>query len=160
MKTNIKKILIALDYDPTAQKVAEEGYSLAKSMEAEVVLLHVIADPSYYYPREPITIMGFAGYTETDPLKLDRTKGLKMESQQFLNKSKEHLGNEAISTLVKEGDFAETIIKTAKELKIDIIVLGTHSRKWLEEIVMGSVTKKVLQLTSIPIFIIPTKKGK
>ena len=44
----MKKILIAIDYDPTAQKVAEEGFELAKTMGAAVVLLHVIADPVYY----------------------------------------------------------------------------------------------------------------
>ena len=49
MKTKkISKVLIALDYDPTAQKVAEIGFSYAKSMEAEVILLHIIADPIYY----------------------------------------------------------------------------------------------------------------
>ncbi|TFH50172.1 MAG: universal stress protein, partial [Bacteroidia bacterium] len=35
---------------------------------------------------------------------------------------------------------------------------GSHSRKWLENIVMGSVSEKVLRSTSIPLFIIPTKK--
>jgi hypothetical protein len=38
MKTNkMKKVLIALDYNPTAQKVAEVGFSMAKSMNAEVI---------------------------------------------------------------------------------------------------------------------------
>ena len=37
----MKKILIALDYNPTAQKVAEVGFSMAKSMNAKVLLLHV-----------------------------------------------------------------------------------------------------------------------
>ena len=44
----LKKILIALDYDPTAKKVAEAGYTLAVAMNAEVTLLHVISDPVYY----------------------------------------------------------------------------------------------------------------
>ena len=49
MKTDkIKKVLIALDYNPTAQKVAETGYSISKAMNAEVILLHVISDPVYY----------------------------------------------------------------------------------------------------------------
>jgi nucleotide-binding universal stress UspA family protein len=38
--------------------------------------------------------------------------------------------------------------------------MGSHSRKWLENIVMGSVTEKVLHHTSIPLFIIPTKHNK
>lgn len=40
--TNMKKVLIAVDYDPTARKVVELGFSLAKSMGAEVILLHVV----------------------------------------------------------------------------------------------------------------------
>ena len=159
MKTiKMKKVLIALDYDPTAQKVAEIGYSLAKTMGAEVILLHVVSDPVYYSSTEYSPIMGFTGYMDTAPLQLDSIDGLKKASQHFLDKSKHHLGDEAIQTLVKEGDLAESIFKTAKDLHVDIIVMGSHSRKWLENIVMGSVTEEVLHHTSIPLFIIPTKK--
>ena len=154
----MKKVLIALDYDPTAQKIAEQGFKLAKAMGAEVVLLHVISESVYYTSREYSPIMGFDGYLEMGPIELESVEGLKKASQLFLNKSKQHLGDESIRTLVKEGDFGETILKTAKEVHADTIVLGSHSRKWLENIVMGSVTEKVLHHTSIPLFIIPTKK--
>ena len=42
----MKKILIALDYDPTAQKVAELGFLLSVNKDDYITLLHVIADPS------------------------------------------------------------------------------------------------------------------
>ena len=156
----IKKVLIALDYNPTAQKVAETGYSLAKTMKAEVILLHVISDPVLYSSSEysPIMGMSFSGYTNLDLLKLETVEGRKKASKHFLDKSKLHLGDKSIKTLVKEGDFAETIKETAEKLHVDIIVMGSHSRRWLENIVMGSVTEKVLHHTSIPLFIIPTKK--
>jgi nucleotide-binding universal stress UspA family protein len=161
MKTNkVKKVLIALDYNPTAQKVAESGFSLAKNMGAEIILLHVITDPVYYSSTEYSPIMGFTGHLDTDLLQSDSVAALKKASQQFLDKSKHHLGDETIQTLVEEGDYAESILKTAKDLHVDVIVMGTHSRKWLENIVMGSVTEKVLNHTSIPLFIIPTKKHK
>jgi len=42
MKTKtMKKVLIALDYNPTAKKVAEAGYAMAKAMNADIFLLHV-----------------------------------------------------------------------------------------------------------------------
>ena len=41
----MKKVLIALDYDKTSKKVAAAGYTMAKAMNAEVILLHVISDP-------------------------------------------------------------------------------------------------------------------
>ena len=154
------KVLIALDYDPTAQKVAEAGFYMAKAMGGEVALLHVISDPVYYSSVEYSPIMGFSGYMELDPIQLESIDGLIKASQVFLDKSKEHLGDGTIKTLVKEGDLAETILKTAKSEHADVIIMGSHSRKWLENMVMGSVTEKVLHHTSIPLLIIPTKKHK
>jgi len=84
---------------------------------------------------------------------------LRNASRQFLDKAKHHLGDKNIKTVVKEGDLSESILKTANELKADIIVMGSHSRKWLENIVMGSVTESVLHHTKIPLLIIPTKKA-
>ncbi len=59
----MKKILVAIDYDPSAEKVAETGHALAQAMKAELVLLHVIAEPSYYSSMEFSPIMGFTGFT-------------------------------------------------------------------------------------------------
>lgn len=154
----IKKVLIAMDYDETSQKVAEVGFSMAKAMKAEVVLLHVISDPLYYSSVEYSPIMGFSGYMETAQLQLNNVESLKKASLHYLDKSKTHLGDKTIKTMIAEGDFADSILKAAKELHTDIIVMGSHSRKWLENIIMGSVTEKVLHNTSIPLFIIPTKK--
>ena len=159
MKTKeIKKVLIAMDYDQSAQKVAEEGYALAKTMGAEVILLHVIVEPVNYTAPGHITIMGFAGDTEVNTLQIDNVEALKKASSQYLDKAKHHLGDEAIETVVEEGDLAETILKIAKKMHVDVIIMGSHSKKWLENILLGSVTEKVLNLTTIPLFIIPTKK--
>jgi nucleotide-binding universal stress UspA family protein len=157
--TEIKNVLIALDYDPTAQKVADAGYSLAKALGAQVVLMHVISDPVYYSSVEYGPIMGFTGFTDMGLVQPDSIDGLKNASRQFLEKARQHLGDETIQTTVKEGDFAESILKVAKELHTDIIVMGSHSRKWLEDIVMGSVTKDVLHHTTIPLFLVPTRKA-
>ena len=67
------------------------------------------------------------------------------------------MSDNKIKTIVKDGDFAETILNTAKDLDAEIIVMGTHSRRGLDKILMGSVAEKVLQHSSIPVFIIPTK---
>jgi nucleotide-binding universal stress UspA family protein len=146
----IKKVLIALDYDPTAKKIAEEGFSLAKSMGAEVILLHVVVDLVQYS----------VSYLNMGPLQLDSVADLNHASLLFLEKTKKHLGDENIQTLVKEGDFANSILETSKSLHADLIVMGSHSQKWLENILMGSVTQEVLHHTTIPLFIIPTKKHK
>jgi nucleotide-binding universal stress UspA family protein len=152
-----KKVLIALDYDPTAQKVAEVGYEMAKTLDAEVTLLHVMADPVYYSSTGYSPIMGFVGYMDMGPLQLDSLDILKNTSLDFLEKSKQHLNDKSINLIIEEGDFAESILKAAIEIKADIIVMGSHSRKWLENILLGSVTEKVLNNSTVPLFIVPTK---
>jgi len=153
----MKKILIALDYDPSAQKVAETGYSLAKSLNAEAVLLHVIKDAANYDTPGHSPIMGYTGYIDVSPTVLQSSEGLKNASLQYLEKTKQFLGDKAIQTLVQEGDFARTILKSAEEIQADIIVLGSHSQKWLENILVGSVTENVINDSSIPLLIVPTK---
>ena len=155
-RADMKKVLIALDYDPTAQKVAEKGYLLSKTMNAEVILMHVIGSSNYYSSLEYSPIMGFSGFTNTGLLETFDVSVLKETSQDFLDKTKKHLGDETIETYITEGDFAEAILESAKELKVDVIVMGSHSRRWLDKILMGSVTEKVLAHSSIPLFIVPT----
>ena len=152
----LKKVLIALDYNPTAKKVAETGYSIAKTMNADVILIHVVSESVYYTALEYSPIMGYSGFTDSD-LKIN-TDGLIKASEQFLEKSKQHLGDENIKTLVAEGEFADAILKTAKDLNADLIVMGSHSRRWLEKILVGSVTQQVLNNTTIPLIIVPTKE--
>jgi len=149
MKTNkIKKVLIALDYDETSQKVAKAGLSLAKTLNAEIILLHVISEQPVYY----------SAYSYMVEYKVEFVEDLKISIQKFLEKAKNHMGDESIKTILKEGEVAETILKTAKELNVDVIVMGSHSRKWLDDIVMGSAAKDVLKKTTVPLFIVPTKK--
>ncbi len=154
----VNKVLISLDYNPTAQKVAEQGYTIAKDMGAEVFLLHVISDLIYYTSEKYAPIMGFKGYLKTGPIQLQSTEALKTSSLLYLDKVRLHLGDKTIQTVVAEGAFDEIILKTAKNFQADMIVLGSHSRKWLESIVMGSVTEKVLKHSTIPVLIIPTRK--
>ena len=149
MKTDkIKKVLIAMDYDVTSKKVADEGYSLAQSMNAETILLHVISELPVYYSE--------SNYTHE--YKVDLLGDLNKTTQAFLDKAKKHLGDEAVQTVVKEGEIADTILKTAKEMNVDIIVMGSHSRKWLESIILGSQAEDVLENTRIPVLIVPIKK--
>ena len=156
----MKKVLVALDYNPSAQTVAEVGYELAKAMNAEVVLLHVIADTTYYSSLEYSPVMGFGGFSSNAFFNLINTNGLTEAAQYYLDKVKHHLHNSDLETLVEEGESAEAILKTAKNHHADMIVMGSHSRNWLNQVVMGSVTKEVLKDTSVPMLIIPVKEPK
>jgi nucleotide-binding universal stress UspA family protein len=155
----MKKVLIALDYSPTAQKVAETGFLLAKTMGAEVTLLHVIEDTTYFSILEYPPIKNFMGFSDSEASHLF-DGGPRRAMELFLEKTKQYLGNGSIQTSLIEGEFAESILNGANDLHADLIVIGSHSRSWLKNIVIGSVTEEVLRRTTIPVFVIPTKKQK
>lgn len=154
----MKKVLIALDYDPSAEEIAVAGFNLAKAINAETILIHVIADAVYYSGLEYSPVMGYTGFSSPDMMPLVDVDELKNASQQFLEQTKKHLNDDTIQTVIGEGDCAEAILQAAKEMNADIIVLGSHSRRGLDKILMGSISEKVLHHTSIPLFMIPTKK--
>ena len=55
----MKKILIALDNNVGAQKVAATGYELSKALHAHTILMHVTTDVTYYSSLNYSPIMGF-----------------------------------------------------------------------------------------------------
>lgn len=154
----MKKILIALDYNPTAQKVAEDGFALAKAMQATAVLLHVVPDSEYYKTALYSPIMGFGGYVDMPIPPEETANNLNQQSQEFLDKTKTHLGDATIETIVSHGDVADAIKETIAITGANVVVMGSHSRRWLESVLLGSVTEKVLRRSNIPLFIIPTNQ--
>ncbi|MFN8245184.1 MAG: universal stress protein [Ferruginibacter sp.] len=156
----MKKILIALDYDPSAERVAREGYALADSMNAQVILVHVMADGSYYLPLDLSPVMGFSGIPPVDPLDAEGLDKLRESAREYLQHIKEYLRAADIQTLVLEGELAPSILQAARHEHADIIVVGTHGRGALEELMMGSVTKKLIKDSEIPLFVIPTRVKK
>jgi len=153
------KVLIAIDYDSSAQKVAQEGYAIASSMNAEVILMHVVSEPVFYSSQAFSPITGFLGYINMKEVHMDSIDGPKIIAQSYLDKIKQHLDSDTVKTHISEGDFAEAILATAKDIHADAIVLGSHSRSRLENLLLGSVTEKVLKDTPIPLIIIPIRKN-
>ena len=154
----MNKILIALDYAPGAQKVAEAGFSFAKAMKAEIILLHVVADPVYYSSSVYSPIMGFGGFMDVDFMLPDSINQLNKLSHDFLDQTRRHLQDGTIETIVKEGNTADNILETASEIHAGIIVMGNHSKKWLESVILGGTAQEVLRRTTWPLLLIPSLK--
>lgn len=154
----IRTVLIALDYESSAQYVAEVGYTMASGMGADVVLLHVVADHMYYAGSEYSPVMGFTGFSSSDVMEQVGVEELRIASLDYLNISKHHLGDDSIRTMVVEGDTAEAIINAAADVDAGMIVMGSHSRRGLDKMLMGSVAEEVLRKTSIPLVVVPAKE--
>lgn len=155
-----KKVLIALDYNTNATQIAETAYSFAKSMKAEITLIHVVENEVYYTSFITSPITGLVDFDSATFYQYMNSESLISAANYYLDKMKKHLKDSNVHTIVETGDFAEVILSTAKDLKVDLIIMGSHSQKWLEQVLIGSTTEQVLNHTPIPLLIIPTKKKK
>lgn len=140
----IKKILIAVDHGATAEAIARYGYQLARQLSAELALVSVV-DTEFL-----MTDGGVTPGEMLEMLKRDFTE----EQKLLVKKVFETL---EIQSFIEEGKPYEKIIAVAEEWNADLIVLGTHGRKGVSHILLGSVAEKVTRHTHIPLLIIPIR---
>lgn len=150
----MKKVLIAVDYSPSSEKIAEAGYKLAKDMGAQVCIMHVITEVKYYGMEYP-AFMGYTGYNMD--IDLNMGEELHKVAEEFLEKTKEHFKDPELLTYIGQGDTADTILEYSSEWNADVLVLGTHSRSTLEKIFIGDVASEILKSSKIPLYIIPIR---
>lgn len=148
--------LIALNYSPSAQKIAEIGYEMSRNMGARITLIHVLSEPSFYSSAEYSPILGFTGYLDMNTWAEENNEQLVAESERFLTHIKEHLNDKSIKILVREGNFADCILETIREEKATFIIMGLHQHHGLGFQLSENVTEKVMHSSSIPLVLIPT----
>jgi nucleotide-binding universal stress UspA family protein len=150
----MKKILIAIHYSPSAEKVADTGYALSKALKAEVAIVHVITEAAFY-AMDYSPIMGYKGaYTAGTVEVLD---DITKEAENFLAAAVKHLGDPGITTMILQGKTADAIIQCSVEWNADLIVLGSHSHHGLERLFSTDVASYILKHSTIPILAIPTE---
>lgn len=115
MKT-YQQVLIATDLSKEAKKVADRGASIAKKSGAKLTMLHIIElNPTEYGSGE------FAINLESDP-----EQSLQQESKQLLKKEGKRLGIPENNQRVELGSTPEELVKIINEMKVDLLVLGSH----------------------------------
>jgi nucleotide-binding universal stress UspA family protein len=140
----MKKIVIAVDNDPSSEKIALNGFQLGLQLNAKIALLSVV-DLSMLITEGTVIPKEFADIAIND---------YKKNHQMLLDTVfKEH----KVLTFVEEGIPYQVILNVAKEWDADIIVLGTHGRTGISHLIMGSVAEKIVRHSEIPVFIIPIK---
>lgn len=143
-----RKILITTDGSPVSRHTACAGVEFARQMGADVLVLYVA--PAYQYPVYveivPPTYPSEEEYTErmlllgkghTDSIvEAARKAGLACESMTAFDDSP-----------------ARKIVEVAGEKQCDLIFMGSHGRSGWGQILLGSVTNKVLSHTTKPVLV-------
>jgi nucleotide-binding universal stress UspA family protein len=149
-----KKLLVPHDFSPCAERALGTAVELAKVHGAELALLHVSELPANLPFDTLVTPESTAG-----PLRVCdyMTQGARQRLDAIATPLR-RAGFE-VSTLAVTGDVAEQILALASEIDADVLVVGTHGRKGLSHLLLGSVAEKVVRGASVPVVCVRTPAG-
>jgi len=136
------KILIAIDTLPGSETVALSGLQLAKQFNSEIALISII-DPDTIQDEDAAT-----------PREREDMMEHNLNSSQ-VNIIDKVFKDYQVKSFVEKGNPAKIIIQTADLWGADIIVMGTHGRKGLPHLLMGSVAENVVRHSKKTLIIIP-----
>lgn len=144
------KLLVAVDLSESTETIVRTAEGIAKSLQAEVWLVH-IADP------EPDFVGLDAG---PQSVRDDIAKVFHNEHRQ-LQKIADSLREAGIETtaLLLQGATAKKILDEAAKLAVDMIVVGSHGRGAMLQMLVGSVSEGVLRKSTCPVLVVPTQGG-
>jgi nucleotide-binding universal stress UspA family protein len=138
------RILVAVDGSAGASRAARFAAHLAKGTGAELELLHV-------YDAPTAVALGVEALTKEELAARSETIG-----KGSFEKADEAIGDVIAATHhVELGHPAKQIVLRAQEIDADIIVLGSRGLSSLEGLLLGSISKRVLQLAGRPVTVVP-----
>ncbi|MCZ7591260.1 MAG: universal stress protein [Kiritimatiellae bacterium] len=145
----MKRILVPLDFSSTSDKVLDAAIAAAESMNAELCLLHVAKPEPEFVTYEP----GPESVREA----VAREMADLHHKLQKLEKDLKARGLK-VSALMIQGYTVEKILQEMERLNVDLVVMGSHGRGALYNMLLGSVSEGVLRKSSRPVLIVPVRK--
>lgn len=144
-----KKILCPVDFSQFTQDVINYAVDLAKKYDAELHVMHVVPNMTYFTPYESFL-------TPENLVAVEKNIQDEVE-----NNFAKLLKNETVPTrtIIRTGVPFVEIIDYAKSESIDLIVMGTHGHSGIEHILIGNVAEKVVRKSPCPVMTI-RPKGK
>jgi nucleotide-binding universal stress UspA family protein len=140
----MKKILVATDASAASNRAVVFAARLAVQLEAELLILNVIRDMQLPEAlREDPHYESF--YNARDEL-------MREAADRILKDARRQAKNEGVKqlqTAIGSGDPATSVAGFARRRKIDLIVVGTRGQSKIKSSWMGSVSRKLLDLSEI-----------
>lgn len=147
-----RRILVPIDGSPTSNRGLDEAIRLASDQKAKVCLLHLIDE--LVIPAGPDGMMYIPPDYTDEYIRALRMAGKKLLARAEAKLRERGINVEAVLLETVGHRVAELIIKQAKKWRADVIVLGTHGRRGLTRMVMGSDAELVLRETPIPVLLV------
>lgn len=143
-----RNILVAVDGSPSATTALEEAIALARSDGARLLLISV-ATPSPWRFFGPVY------------LPYPTAVELEHEAQTVLERAKELVPDDIpVSTDVCAGPVADAIVARAERGGHDLVVVGSHGRGAVGSLLLGSVSRRVVARSTVPVLVAQDRRAR
>lgn len=152
----MKKILVPVDGSEQSIRALNEALSLVEGREADYSLTLVFVSPNpVYYPHYPVGVSGANAALDAE-VSEDAKEAAKEEGNKLLESLVNQMNSEEVqvNTVHLNGVPSYEICHYADEENVNMIVMGNRGRGAFGEIILGSVSHKVLHLAKCPVLIV------
>lgn len=138
----VKRILVPIDFSGCSRKALQYALTFGEQFRAELTVVHVVPNISAE------SRLAF------DMPELQRA--LVQEGQEKLQAELESCSAAAtvMKPSIKRGVPFQVIVELAQQLKVDLIVIGTHGRTGLKHVFMGSTAERVVRHAPCPVLVV------
>lgn len=143
-----QRILVPVDGSPTSNKGLQEAIALAKLTGGRIRVLHVVDDLTF--------LMGSAGYGALtgDVLGVLRDAGEKILAESLATVQAAGVPAESALFESLQGRLCDRVAHEVREWKAELVVLGTHGRRGVRRLVLGSDAEQVLRTCTVPVLLV------
>lgn len=143
-----KRILVAADGSATSDKALAEAISLAKDQHAQLKIVYTVDDASIYTAADIPNRIGIEqSWIDAGHKILEEAK-----------KKAQAAGIEAETKLLQTDTLGEkipdAIVNEARAWPADLLVAGTHGRRGLFHLIMGSVAEGIVRISPVPLLLV------
>lgn len=146
------RILLSTDGTVASDEAETHAIELAAAHDATLEALYVIDED---------VVTAYSGDEYVDEAE-GPEHGLKERGEEVLSQLREHASAAGIDveTTIRRGQPAESILERADDRDVDLLVLGTKRRPDEYRALLGSVTDRVLRVTTRPVIVVKTEIGR
>jgi len=144
-KSAFDRILVAIDDSDPSDAAAHFARDLAKAEEAHVIVCGVVATRDL---AEKAATYGYDPMAMLEELRAGTSALIAAHMEQG------RADNVASESVIAEGDPAENILTTADAQRAELIVVGTHGRRGLQRLFVGSVAESVVRRSMVPVAVV------
>ncbi len=139
--------MVATDRSDGSNHAIDFAAKLAKDDQAELVIAYVVG--GYGLPGEVMR-----QFTQAQSVWLDQL----LSSAELLAKARDRartLGAPTVRLESRSGEVAPGLVDIAQECHADLIIVGKRGAGQLERLLLGSISQKLVNLSQIPVTVVP-----